>query len=76
VIEKAGIATVGISLLREVTEKVNPPRTLLVPFPMGHPLGRPNDPALQHRVIRAALSLLASDEPLPILCNFPSENPG
>jgi hypothetical protein len=68
------MATVGLSLLREVTEKVNPPPTLLVPFPMGHPLGRPNDPALQYRVIRAALNLLSSDEPLPILCDFPPQD--
>ena len=31
-----------------------------VPFPFGMALGRPNDPGLQHRVLRAALELLAS----------------
>jgi len=39
VIEKSGIPTVCLSLLREVAEKVRPPRTLFVPFPIGYPLG-------------------------------------
>ena len=65
-----GIATTSISMVREHTEKVKPPRALFVPFPFGHALGRPNDPALQHRVLRAALDLLA--EPAgPVLARFP-----
>lgn len=70
VIEKAGIPTVGLSLLREVTEKVRPPRTLFVPFPFGYTLGEPNQPELQQRVISASLELLAAPEPLPVLVNF------
>jgi hypothetical protein len=57
-IERAGIATVSISLLAEVTSILQPPRALHVPFPLGFPLGAPNDPDLQHRVIAAALKLL------------------
>lgn len=57
-IERRGIATVAVQLLREVAEKVRPPRGLWVPFPHGYPLGAPGDPALQHRVIDAALRLL------------------
>jgi hypothetical protein len=70
VIEASGIPTVTVSLLREVTEKVRPPRALFVPFPMGYPLGRPNDPELQHRVISAALELLQASDRLPILGDF------
>jgi hypothetical protein len=55
----AGISTTSISLVREHTETVKPPRALWVPFPFGHAFGRANDPALQHRVLRAALDLLA-----------------
>ena len=61
VLEAGGISTTSISLVREHTEKLKPPRALWVPFPFGHAFGRPNDPALQHRVLRAALDLL--DEP-------------
>ena len=55
-IESEGVATTSISLVREHTEKIKPPRALFVPFPFGHALGRPNDAALQHRVLRAESS--------------------
>lgn len=68
-LELQGVATTSISMVREHTEKLKPPRALFVPFPFGHALGRPNDPALQHRVLRAALELLA--EPTgPVLRDF------
>jgi hypothetical protein len=71
-LEQEGIATTSISMVREHTEKIKPPRALFVPFPFGHALGRPADPALQHRVLRAALDLLA--EPAgPVLRDFPDE---
>jgi len=69
-VEKAGIPTVGLSLLREVSKKVRPPRTLFVPFPFGYPLGEPNRPDLQHQIIATALELLKSPDPLPILVDF------
>lgn len=69
VIEKAGIPTVSITLLREVTEKVRPPRALFAPFPLGYPLGRPDDAGLQRRIILASLSLLERAT-LPLLEEF------
>lgn len=57
-LERRGIATVCIQLLRRVAEAVRPPRSLLVPFPHGFPLAAPNDPARQRAVIEAALALL------------------
>jgi hypothetical protein len=71
-LETAGVATTSISMVREHTEKVKPPRALFVPFPFGHALGRPNDPDLQHRVLRAALDLLAEPDG-PVLRDFPDE---
>jgi hypothetical protein len=70
--ERQGIATVAIQLLREVAERVRPPRSLLVPFRHGHPLGAPDDPPRQHAVLEAALRLL-EDEALrpPALIRFP-----
>jgi hypothetical protein len=68
-LETEGIATTSISMVREHTEKVKPPRALFVPFPFGHALGRAGDAALQPRVLRAALDLLA--EPAgPVLRDF------
>jgi len=57
-LERQGIATVALQLLRVVAEQVRPPRSLLVPFLHGYPLGAPGDEALQHRVLAAALAIL------------------
>ncbi len=66
-LERNGIATVALALLREIVERVRPPRALFVPFPLGFPLGRPDDPELQRRVIEAALALLDDPEASPPL---------
>ncbi len=70
-LERHGIATVAIQLLREVAERVHPPRALFVPFRHGYPLGRASDVAIQHAVIEAALRLLedVSSKP-PVLVDF------
>jgi hypothetical protein len=46
-------------MLPEVTGKVRPPRALSVPWPLGFPLGAPEDAPLQRRVLVALLSLLS-----------------
>jgi hypothetical protein len=71
-LESEGVATTSISLVREHTEKIKPPRALFVPFPFGYALGRPNDPELQHRVLRAALELFAAAAG-PVLRDFPDD---
>jgi hypothetical protein len=68
-IEREGISTVSISLLREVTEVIRPPRALFVPYQLGYPLGAPNDPSLQHRIISRALSLLERTD-VPVIEEF------
>ena len=68
-IEYAGISTVSISLLREITEKIQPPRALYVPFPLGYPLGEPDNVELQTRVIQAAFELLPRND-TPIFETF------
>jgi D-proline reductase (dithiol) PrdB len=70
VIEKAGIPTVSITLLREITKRVAPPRALFVDFPFGYPLGAPNDAALQMRIILSALALLTETAPPVIIQDF------
>ena len=76
VIEKAGIPTVSISILKEVTRKVTPPRALFVDLPLGYPLGKPRDPAFQKRIIRAAFHLLRPGQVLPLLEEFGLEETG
>ncbi len=54
-----------IALVPQHAEKVSPPRTLSVPYPLGRPLGKPQDADLQHEILTAALSLLTrSDGPI------------
>jgi hypothetical protein len=67
--ERRGISTASITLLPEVTRAVRPPRALSVPFPLGFPLGAPDDPALQRRVLRALLALAGNHE-VPVLRTF------
>jgi len=71
-LERSGISTVCLQLLREVAEKVRPPRALFMPFPHGYPLGRPHDVALQVKVIASALRLLEEDDSPPLLRDFPA----
>jgi hypothetical protein len=64
-LERHGIATVVIQSLRQVTEKIRPPRALAVPFRHGYPLDAPNAPARQHAVIEAALGMLEDTDLQP-----------
>ncbi|MBI4184473.1 MAG: hypothetical protein HY521_10790 [Proteobacteria bacterium] len=74
-LEREGIATTQISLIRVHSEKIRPPRALAVPFELGRPLGTPDDPGFQKRVLRAALALLEAGEG-PVLADFPERPPG
>jgi len=56
-LEEVGITTVTLSLLKEVTSKINPPRVLEMPFGFGHPLGNPDDREGQTRVLQTCLDL-------------------
>lgn len=67
-IEAEGIPTISISLNRTITEKVKPPRALLVDFPLGHPMGNPFEKQLQRQILMEALKhLIKITEPGTIL---------
>lgn len=72
-IERRGIPTVCIVLLREVAEAVRPPRALHVPFPHGFPLGDPHDAKMQREVMVKALRLLERVD-VPVLEKLKIEN--
>ena len=74
-IEKQGIPTACISLIRPHSEKVKPPRSLWVPFELGRPLGAPNDPEFQKEVLRTLLKLLERNEGPVILDDYPLDAP-
>jgi hypothetical protein len=74
-LEAEGVPTTQISLIREHTETIQPPRALWVPFELGRPLGPPSDADLQRRVLSAALELFQEPQG-PVLADFPDENIG
>ena len=57
-VERAGIATVAISIVREITEKTPPPRALFLRFPFGHALGEPGNRNQQFAILLQAFQLL------------------
>lgn len=70
-LERRGIPTVVLQLLRFVAERVRPPRALWVPFRHGWTLEAPHEPERQHRVLEAALRLLETAEgPGPVLADY------
>lgn len=73
-IEDEGIATTQISLIREHTEIIRPPRALWVSFDLGRPMGVPNDPAFQRSVLEHAISLFKAESG-PVLEDFPLDAP-
>jgi hypothetical protein len=73
-LEDVGFSTTQISLIREHTEIIKPPRALWVPFELGRPLGVPNDSAFQTKVLRRVLSLLEASDG-PVLEDFSEEAP-
>jgi len=73
-LEREGVPTAQISLIREQTAAIRPPRALWVPFMLGRPLGAPNEPDFQRRVLRHLLSLF--ERPGPVLEDFPEDAPG
>ncbi len=76
VLERQGIATVAIQLLRDVAKRVRPPRALFVPFRHGYPLDVPLNHGRQHAVIEAALRVLEiSERRPPVLVDFELSSP-
>lgn len=73
-IEAAGVPTVGVSLVREHTAVIRPPRALFVPFELGRPLGVPGDAAFQRRVLVRLLALLLRQDG-PILEDYDETPP-
>jgi len=73
-LEEEGVPTTQVSLVREHSAALAPPRALWVPFMLGRPFGVPNDAAFQTRVLVAALRLFERDAG-PVLEDFPEDAP-
>jgi hypothetical protein len=73
-LEREGIPTAQISLIREQTAAIRPPRALWVPFMLGRPFGTPGEAGFQRRVLLALLSLFERPQG-PLLEDFPDDAP-
>ena len=72
-LEQAGITTTGATCVAEISRKVDVPRALDVPWPLGFTMGEPNNPEIQRAVLMQALALTDRDD-IPVLERF--EFPG
>jgi hypothetical protein len=70
VFEAAGLSTIVLSSIRDVVARMHPPRALHCEFPLGRPLGRPDDVALQRDVLLRAFELLRAPSG-PVLADHP-----
>ncbi len=68
-LEQKGIATASLTMLPEITRKIRPPRALVVPYPLGFPLGEAGAAELQRDILRALLSLCIQTK-VPVQENF------
>ncbi len=57
-IEKSGIPTIAVSILRKFTEEAKTPRAVFLKWPMGHPLGEPGRVDQQKIVLESAFRAL------------------
>jgi len=70
-IERAGIPTIGISIVREYSAKVRPPRTLFLRWPFGHPLGEADNRPQQRAVLLEAFRALYQIEQAGTIIDAP-----
>ncbi len=70
VLEQSGLVTVALSSIRGQIETTSPPRALHCEFPLGRPLGKPNDPDFQRDVLEHAFALL-DESSGPVLVDHP-----
>ncbi len=75
-LEENGVPTTGISLVRENTVAMRPPRALWVPFDLGRPFGAPANPEFQAKVLRSVLALLERRDGPVVLEDFAEDAPG
>lgn len=61
-LERAGISTVALSTVKEVTRQIRVPRALFLNFPFGRTLGRAHDTALQRSILQDMIRALKTIE--------------
>jgi D-proline reductase (dithiol) PrdB len=59
-LEEHGIPTVILGCARDIVEHCGVPRFVFSDFPLGNPVGRPHDKAMQRQIVGLALDVLES----------------
>ena len=57
-LERQGISTVGISIARNLSESVKPPRTYYLKYPFGHAMGEAFNRSQQKQIFIDCLKIL------------------
>ena len=70
-IERSGVPTIGVSIVRSYSEKVKPPRTVFLKWPFGHPLGEPGRRAQHRAVLGKAFDAFAEIEEPGTIVDLP-----
>ena len=70
-LEQAGFVTVGISLVKEISERIKPPRTLLLRYPFGHPFGEPFHTEQHLRIVKDCFNCIEIAQEAPTLIESP-----
>lgn len=71
VVESYGISTIALSLNREISEKVEAPRSLYLRFPYGVALGEPGNIDQQRTILRDMFDVLTSIEEPGTMIDLP-----
>lgn len=72
-IEEAGIATISITLCRDITERIGAPRAAHYRFPFGFTLGETNEEAVQLRILKDLLRSVPEIEEPGVILDLPYE---
>ena len=75
VFEREGISTVTLTSALDVTERVRPPRSAFLNFPLGNQAGPPGRPDLRREIVKRALALLESANKPGEIVELPFEWP-
>ena len=73
--ERAGLTTVTLSPVPELTAAVGVPRVAAIEYPLGRSLGQPGDADGQRAVLRAALRVVETAERPGTVVDLPFEWP-
>jgi hypothetical protein len=74
-VEAAGIATIALSMIPDLTAAAWAPRVAAIEFPFGRPFGQPHDAVTQRAVLRATLHALCDAAAPGTIIHLPFEWP-